>query len=195
MEAVHRFASQRVNKVLETRQSLEEQARRLDALVELGHINFDEPVPEEAARRVLLKILDVMAVEAGEVWVVDWEGDRVMMVTQNGLSPMEFREVSTFKMGEGIPGLVTATGRPVVTQELSDDTRFLRRGVVREGFRFIASVPLTASDTAVGVLSIASRRRQPWDEKRSGFLQAMGKLLDRRTLDLLLHEIRSQRDS
>jgi putative methionine-R-sulfoxide reductase with GAF domain len=45
-----------------------------------------------------------------------------------------------------------------------------------------------AGDTVVGVLSIASRRQQPWDEERSVFLQAMGKLPGRRTLNLLLHE-------
>jgi hypothetical protein len=131
MEAVQRFASQRVNEVLETRQSLEEQAKRLDALVELGRVNFDEPGPEAAARRVLLKILDVMVVEAGEVWVVDREGDGVLMVTQYGPFPKEFREITTFKLGEGIPGLVAATGQPIVTQELAEDTRFLRRAVVR----------------------------------------------------------------
>lgn len=188
MEALNRFAAQRVNELVDAQTVLERKAGQLRALLEVSHISFQEPQPREAAQRLLDKVVTVMGAEAAELWVVDREAGHLLLVAHHGLYPTEFRQVAAFRLGEGFPGLAAATGEPVVTQDLPTDARFLRREVVREGFRFYAAVPLRAERTVVGVLGVASLRPEEWDDEQARFLEALGKLLGRRTMGLLLQE-------
>lgn len=186
LQALNHFTAQRMNELIEAKTSLEEQSKQLEVCLRIGGLVLETSHPQEAAYTMLDGLVTAMEVESGELWVV-YEGEgRVVMVAHHGLFPTEFRKTTAFRLGEGFPGLAVATGEPIVTQEVARDPRFARQELVEVGLQFFASLPLKAKGRVVGVVSIASRHKVPWDEGKEKLAIALGSLLGRSTLKALL---------
>ncbi|MDP2661498.1 MAG: BTAD domain-containing putative transcriptional regulator, partial [Dehalococcoidia bacterium] len=67
--------------------------------------------------------------------------------------------ITRFDVNQGFPGLVAASGEPLVTSDVTLDPRFLRTRVKEKGMRSYISMPLRSGRTVLGCLNIASRRR------------------------------------
>jgi signal transduction histidine kinase len=116
-----------------------------------GSLRIDEVLP-----RALDTILDAIGVEAGEIFLWEEDSGEMVLRVHRGLFPEAFREILRFKLGEGFPGRVAATGEAIVVHDLASDPRFLRAEIVGKGFRSLASVPLKAKDKVLGVLNVAA---------------------------------------
>jgi signal transduction histidine kinase len=60
-----------------------------------------------------------------------------------------------------------------LSEDLANDTRFVRDAVVKAGFRQLACVPLKASGNLVGVLGVATRGQSPFDARDVQLLSAV----------------------
>ncbi|ADH85737.1 GGDEF domain-containing protein [Desulfurivibrio alkaliphilus] len=79
-----------------------------------------------------------------------------------------------FRSGEGISGLVAASGQPILVQDVDQDSRFLHYRGLLQGIGSFLSVPLLGSDGQVfGVLNIHKAKRHGFREKDKEFFCAV----------------------
>lgn len=135
---------------------------------------------QSAGSRVdLRECLENVRVEAGadaaELFLTPPAGCDMVMVAQVGKATRTFRERTRFRRGEGFPGLVAQTMKPLVCGDLRSDARYLRRSVLRQGFRGYVCTPVWGRGF-LGSLNVAFRRDIP-DE--SHILQVVEHAADR----------------
>lgn len=128
---------------------------------------------DEILNKTLALVMNYMKVEAGEIFLLEDDKQTLRMVLHRGQAAEAFWTRSRFRVGEGFPGLVAKTGEPIISTNLADDGRFLRDAVIRAGFQQIACLPLKASGNLVGVLSVATRGRAPFDTRDLQLLSAV----------------------
>ncbi len=120
---------------------------------------------EEILNKTLAVVMKYMKVEAGEIFLLEDDGETLRMVLHRGEAAEAFWTRNHFKVGEGIIGAVAQEGLPRFTSDLSKDSQYLRPAVVKAGFRQIAYLPLKSGDNLMGVLSVATRGAEPMDER------------------------------
>ncbi|HKZ44057.1 MAG TPA: GAF domain-containing sensor histidine kinase [Anaerolineales bacterium] len=111
---------------------------------------------DELLNKTLAQLLLHFKVEAGEIFLLDKETHTLRLVLHRGKAAEAFWEKNTFQLGEGVVGMVAKSMKPIFTNELDRDERFLRSAVVEYGFKQIVCVPLSAPGEVVGVMSMAS---------------------------------------
>ncbi|MFN8173677.1 MAG: GAF domain-containing protein [Solirubrobacteraceae bacterium] len=111
---------------------------------------------------VLDEVLELSGADAAELFVREPGGGRLWLAAHRGIAARDFRARTVFDMGEGYPGLVAQTGEPILTANLGEDPRFVRRGLQRRGFRCFHGVPVTgAGGEVMGTLHLVARHRDP----------------------------------
>ncbi len=129
---------------------------------------------EEILNRTLGLVINYMKVEAGELFILEEDRRTLSLVLHRGQAAEAFWTRSRFKIGEGIVGLVAQNGESIVSDDLASDMRYLRDAVVEAGFRQLVCIPLKSSENMMGVLSLATRSREPFDERDIQLLNAVG---------------------
>ena len=115
---------------------------------------------DEILNKTLALLIAHFKVEAGEIFLLEEDGDTLRLVLHRGEAAEAFWTHNRYKFGEGMVGQAAETKEPVVSNHLEDDQRVTRQAVVEAGFKQIACIPLTAHGEVVGVLTIATRSRQ-----------------------------------
>jgi len=149
------------------------QNRELAVLNEVSRVISGSLEIDEILSLSLDKVLDVTNSEAGEIFLLDADTNALVFKFHKGLFPEAFREITSFKAGSGIPGLVLQSGQEIIVSDLQSETRFKRRELVKLGFQSFVCVPLCAKDRVVGVMSIADRH-QIYDKDSASLLSAIG---------------------
>jgi two-component system, NarL family, sensor histidine kinase DevS len=129
---------------------------------------------DEILDRTLSRVMEYLDVQAGEIFLRE-DGDRhLRLAFSRGDLTQPFLTRDRFQVGEGFIGIVAETCKPLVSTDLSKDMRFLRPAVVEAGFRSMACIPLTASGSVIGVMSVASRSEREFDQRELTLLTAIG---------------------
>ncbi|MEW6401328.1 MAG: GAF domain-containing sensor histidine kinase [Chloroflexota bacterium] len=129
---------------------------------------------DEILNKTLGLVMNYMKVEAGEIFLLDEDKETLRMVLHRGQAAEAFWTRNIFQVGEGYVGIVAESGKPVMSQDLKSDVRFLRDAVVKAGFRQMACIPLLAGENVMGVLSVATRSEEPFDDRSVQLLAAVG---------------------
>ncbi|MBI3244605.1 MAG: GAF domain-containing sensor histidine kinase [Chloroflexi bacterium] len=160
--------------IMKHSRELEERNRELAALnavaVATSHYLDLNRVMIEA----LDQVLSVSGAEAGEIFLRHELTDEMVMALHRGIFPEAFQSITTFRLGEGFPGQVALTGQPIVSNDLANDGRYLRKQVVSAGFKAYACIPLFARGKVVGSLDLAARAPGAFDESSLTLLTAIG---------------------
>jgi signal transduction histidine kinase len=118
--------------------------------------------------------LDVMNGTVGEILLVDENTKELNRTAHRGLS-QEFLEKVHLSLGEGINGFVAKSGKAVLLEDISSDTRVAHREIVTaEGLKAFICVPLRAKDKVLGVLNVASRQPRKFTIDDMHLLYAIG---------------------
>jgi signal transduction histidine kinase len=128
---------------------------------------------DEILNKTLGLVMSYMKVEAGEIFLLEDDRQTLRMVLHRGQSAEAFWTRTRFRVGEGYPGLVAQSGEPLISTDIKSDDRFLRQAVVSAGYQGVACFPLKASETLVGVLSMATRESVAFDEHDIQMLMAV----------------------
>jgi len=130
---------------------------------------------ESLLHDTLDKVLSVLHTNAGEIFLREETSGDLVMAVHRGSFPSAFYSLSRFESGKGFIGIVAATGEPLITGELHRDTRFVREEVVRAGIRSFACIPITVKNQVIGVMSLATMRRDGFAEHNLDLLTAIGR--------------------
>ena len=129
---------------------------------------------DEILNKTLGLVMNYMKVEAGDIFLLEEDNTTLRMVLHRGQAAEAFWTRNIFHVGEGYPGIVAKTRKPMVGRHLATDTNFLRDAVVQAGFQQIACIPLLSGDNLMGVMSVATRAPEPLDERNIQMLIAVG---------------------
>ena len=128
---------------------------------------------DEILNRTLAVVINYMKVEAGEIFLLEDDGETLRMVLHRGQAAEAFWTRNQFKKGEGVIGKVAQTGQPVFSSDLTKDSQFIRSAVVEAGFHQIAYLPLKSGENLLGVMSVATLSEGPLDERSLRLLDAV----------------------
>lgn len=129
---------------------------------------------DEILNKTLGLVMNYMKVEAGEIFILEENKTNLRLVLHRGEDPKAFWSRNSFAVGDGFPGIVAETRKPLVSRELANDPNFLREAVVQAGFQQIACIPLSSGENLIGVMSVATRAVEPFDERSIEMLTAVG---------------------
>lgn len=129
---------------------------------------------DEILNKTLGLVMNYMKVEAGDIFLLEEDKTTLRMVLHRGQAAEAFWRRNIFNVGDGYPGMVAQTRRPLISRHLANDANFLRDAVVEAGFQQIACIPLLSGENLMGVMSIATRGTDPFDERNIQMLTAVG---------------------
>jgi two-component system, NarL family, sensor histidine kinase DevS len=128
---------------------------------------------DEILNKTLALVMNYMKVEAGEIFLLEDDKKTLRLVLHRGQAAEAFWTRTRFKINEGFIGIVAKTRETLISHDLKKDLRFVRDAVVKAGFQQIACIPLEASENLVGVLNVATRNKNPIDERDIRLLTAV----------------------
>ena len=128
---------------------------------------------DEILTKTLALAMNYMKVEAGEIFLLEDDRKTLRLVLHRGQAAEAFWTRTHFKVNEGFVGIVAKNREPLISHDLKKDLHFVREAVVKAGFQQIACIPLETSENLVGVLSVATRNKNPIDERDIRLLTAV----------------------
>ncbi len=131
--------------------------RDLDITSLLSGVLASAPSPENLSH-VPEVLREAAGAEAGEMFLAEPRGQGMVLTYHQGVFRHAFSQITHFEPGEGFPGLALTQGRPVFSDHLPDDPRFLRTRVKEAGFQQYVCVPLRGSSGVIGSIGLAFRR-------------------------------------
>jgi two-component system, NarL family, sensor histidine kinase DevS len=161
-------------KLLDRDNTLSLRNRDLGLLNDIGEMLANAKEVDQIIEKTLDRVMSYLDVEAGEIFLTDEDGTTLRLAMHRGEAAEAFWTKDQFRLGEGFVGLVAESGKPLVSNTLQEDMRFLRRQVVSEGFQCIACIPLTAHGNVVGVMGVATRHVKRLEQREIGLLTAIG---------------------
>jgi Nif-specific regulatory protein len=130
--------------------------QELSILTEIGIILSSTLELREAFQRMMQIISDKLAMRRGSLVILDESTGRLRTEAAVGLTPEEI-ERGKYALGEGITGMVVATGRPRIILDLREEPDFLNRtgrlGHDQEPISFVC-VPIKVEGRSAGALSV-----------------------------------------
>jgi len=129
---------------------------------------------DEILNKTLGHVMTYMKVEAGEIFLLEEDKTTLRMMLHRGQAAEAFWTRNVFHIGEGYPGIVAQTGRPLISKNLAEDPNFMRDAIVKVGFHQILSIPLVSGEQVMGVMSFATRSKATFEDRSVQMLTAVG---------------------
>ena len=148
--------------------------RRLAALNAVSQIVTQSLELREVLDSALGKVVEVTGVDAAQVRLVDPLTNELSLAAFYGLSSEYARGIVGVKVGQGLHGMVAATGEPLIVEDVSSDPRVTRPEAKQEGLHAMLIVPLRVRAGVVGVLSVAMRHPHSFSPNEVELLSAIG---------------------
>jgi len=129
----------------------------------------------DAALKVALdNILKIMKGTIGGILLVDEQTQTLSYHIHQGLSAT-YVEKMRLSLGEGIAGRVVQSGKAILLEDISIDSRVAHPDLVSaEGLKAFICVPIRAKDNVLGVINVASRRAHRFSRKDLHLLYSIG---------------------
>ena len=139
---------------------------------------FAESLDLQTTLESILHVLETyVELERGAISLLDPERETIAIKVAHGLSDV-FRKQVTYKVGEGVTGLVVQTGKEVVVPDISKDPRFLAKTGERKYSKgqkvAFFCVPIKLEGKTIGAISV-DRKVRPSDDF-DGYVRLLGVL-------------------
>jgi GAF domain-containing protein len=150
------------------------QVRELRALNEVA-ITLSSTLELKAVLETgLAKALDVVQVEAGAVSLVDESTGELEMAATRGWRRGSVPVGTRIPAGQGLSGLVVASGEALVTSDCDNDPRVAIQPFRDEGIKAMVMVPMRAGGQVVGVISVMSYTAHAFTPEQIQVLSTIG---------------------
>jgi len=125
----------------------------------------------------LENVVRIMNGVAGGIMLVDEQTKTLSYRVYHGLS-RKFAEGMHLDMGEGLSGRVARSGKPVMMEDISQETEAARAELITmEGLKAYLCVPLKAKDYVFGVMNVVSKMPRHFTKRDMHLLHSIGDLL------------------
>jgi signal transduction histidine kinase/ligand-binding sensor domain-containing protein len=168
----------RVRNIQSRTEELEEQVttrtKELEALNAIASVVGRTLELQITLKDALDKILEVLKIEAGGIYLLD-EARKVLSIeAHKGLSDDFVEGIDNLKVGEGFSGQVVQDGEILVIPDVSDDPRFTRLIVKDERFHAMVVLPLISRGKILGSMFLMTYAYREFQGKDIELLAAIG---------------------
>jgi len=129
---------------------------------------------DDIVYQALSGVLDYLEVEAGEIFLADESGQVFQLALHLGDSIDALWTRDSFSLGEGPIGQVAQSGQPLVSIDPQREVGYFRHEVVESGLCCVACVPLATRSGVLGVMCVAAKEPQNFDERVLDLLLSIG---------------------
>ena len=141
-------------------------AKEVEILADVAKAFAESLNLEETLGSILHALETHVKLERGAIALLDLESETISIKVAHGLSDASRKQI-TYKIGEGITGLVVQTGKEVVVPDISKDPRFLaktgRRARTKGQKTAFVCVPIKLEGKTIGAISV-DRKVRPADD-------------------------------
>lgn len=139
------------------------ESRRVRQLVRVGTLLTSTLELDRLLNLIVSSATEVVSAEAASLVLIEPpDSDQLKFVISVGGAGEEVKEYR-YKLGEGIIGWVAQEGRPILSQDVSEDSRWSSIIAEDTGFptKSIACVPLTVKERTIGALEALNCLTKP----------------------------------
>lgn len=157
-------------------ESLEKQNRKLSILYEIALTVGRSLDLKTILNDALDKIISFMGVDAGVIYVINEETLEMIPIAFKNLSEEVVKDLCErrVKVGECMCGSIAQFDKEVIIfEKASEDPRFTRAVLKKEGMEFYAGLPLKSRGKVVGVLCVITHEPYTPDPDLLGILRAV----------------------
>jgi signal transduction histidine kinase len=129
---------------------------------------------DDIVYQALSRVLDYLEVDAGEIFLADESGQVFQLALHLGDSIDSFWTRDSFSLGEGPIGQVAKSGKPLVSIDPQREVGYFRHEVVESGLCCVACIPLATRSGVLGVMCVAAKEPQNFDERVLDLLLSIG---------------------
>ncbi|MEK7784858.1 MAG: GAF domain-containing protein, partial [Chloroflexota bacterium] len=164
------------------------QARQLRALNEVAAALGSTLELQAVLETGLTKALEAVQAEAGAVSLLDETTGELVMAATHGWRRSSVPVGTHIPAGQGLSGLVAATGEVVVTSDVGSDTRVAIQPFRDEGIEAMVLVPMRAGGEVVGVLGVMSYVPHHFTEEEIHVISTIGGMFGAAVRNARLYE-------
>jgi signal transduction histidine kinase len=129
---------------------------------------------EEILQETLDRVLGIMDIETGWIYLLDEKKNRLRCVYYHGISKEAISQIDELEFGQGIAGNVAATEEPIIIENVSDDLGDIMFIIKELGLQTFVSIPLMSRTRLIGVMNIASYRPRRFSPEDKRLLATIG---------------------
>lgn len=150
-----------------------ERTRKLEAINDIAATASRSLELDVILRDSLAKVLDVLQLSVGAVFLTDDKKAELNLMVQRGLSDEMAEQMAEIPIDEGCPGVVILKGQPHLINDLTDGSapEPLNR---HPEFKSMASIPLESKGKARGVFCLFSEEKNRFSEEDMKLLVTIG---------------------
>jgi diguanylate cyclase (GGDEF)-like protein/PAS domain S-box-containing protein len=131
-----------------------EYTKQLEALFNIGVAASRTLDIGELLDSVLDKVLNVMELKAGGIFLFDQQTNELVLKAYRGASKRFVKKVEQMVLSEGFSALVAISGKPLLIPDVESDSRLRRIGIKSEGIQSFAAVPIMAKEQVLGIMAV-----------------------------------------
>ncbi len=162
-----------VTEAKELEMKIAEAHRYLSALNTVASVVTQSLDLDTVLTSALDKTLEIMRQDTGGILLLDETKQQLCYRVHHGLS-REYAQGVCFRVGEGLAGRVAQTGKSILVEDISLDSRAAPTDLITaEGPRAFASVPLCSKENLLGVITIASREARKFSSEDIQLLESI----------------------
>lgn len=147
--------------------------RELEALNTIAAVVGSSLDLDKILDDALEKILEVLQVEAGGIYLVQAGGQSLVIEAFQGLSEEFVSQIDNLRIGEGFSGKVVQTGEVMIIPDVSADSRLTRSIVRDEGFHSLVVLPILSRGITLGSMFLMTRDFRDYSGKDIELLVAI----------------------
>lgn len=136
-------------------------ARELSALYDVTATVNQSMDPDVILKAVIRKVLEVTGFDAARIYLLDPQGERLMLRAYEGISTEYAIKAMTYDL-RGVNGHVAKTGKSMVFEDIHTDPEYARmaRSKVSQqaGFHAYIALPLRSKTKILGIMNFLSRQ-------------------------------------
>ena len=154
-----------------------EQAKQLSVINSFSSMLNQSLDIRHVVHTAINMVKEVIQVEIVLVFRLDGSTQNLRIIAHEGIDEKSVEELDGMKLGEGLCGCVAQTGEPLIIEDIPANERFCTTTVVNEDIKSQLSVALTAKNSIIGTLCVATRARRQFKEPEIQLLSALGNLI------------------
>jgi two-component system NtrC family sensor kinase len=165
-----------ITKRIFSKQQIEEQNIRLDALNVISKTVSSSINLDEVLRSTINKIIEVLENDSVRIYLLDDNKDILYLAAHKGLSStfMSKPYVKSRKPGEGLLGQAVLDGETKIVDNFQRSRNLYVDSLIEEGLQSSAYIPLSTKGESIGVMVVSSHIAFKFPSEDVEFLSAIG---------------------
>ena len=153
---------------------MEQRSGQLTVVNAIAQVVARSPEISDILEQSLNRLLDVMDLEGGAIFLLDESKEELVQVASVGFSEQYNRGLHRIKVGDQLTGRVARYGQPIFVEDISKDRRITSMVKKSEDIQSFAGIPLHSKDRLLGVMNVISKEFRRFDPSEVSLLSAVG---------------------